>query len=89
MSLKSFLLFFVAWFIACAWVLEPAFVAPYFEGATTIKLAFSDPVSELQGLQVSESIAHSMGSMDHFRALCLFYFGIPVAVYLASQFKLR
>ena len=40
MSIKRFTVFFVLWVLGCAFVLEPAFIAPLFETSSTLELAF-------------------------------------------------
>jgi len=87
MGIKRFLMFFVAWVASCAFVLEPAFIAPLFENSGSVALAFAGDVAELGGITLSSGYGAAVESMDHFRALCLLYFGLPVAVYLATQWK--
>lgn len=87
MSIKRFAVFFVLWILGCAFVLEPAFIAPLFQGGTAIDLAFNGNPAQLGGLSLTENHSAAVESMDHFRVLCLLYFGLPVAVYLATQWK--
>ncbi len=87
MSIKRFALFFVVWVLGCAFVLEPAFIAPLFDTNSTINLAFNGDPANLGGMRVVQDHGAAVESMDHFRVLCLLYFGLPVAVYLATQWK--
>lgn len=87
MSIKRFAMFFVVWVLGCAFVLEPAFIAPLFDTSSTIDLAFNGDPSQLSGLGLAQNNSAAVESMDHFRVLCLLYFGLPVAVYLATQWK--
>lgn len=87
MSIKRFAMFFVAWVLACAFVLEPAIISPLFETSSTITLAFAGNPAQLGGLDLANAANAAVESMDHFRVLCLLYFGLPVAVYLATQWK--
>ncbi|PQJ25842.1 hypothetical protein BSZ31_13640 [Limnobacter sp. SAORIC-690] len=87
MSIKRFTVFFVLWVLGCAFVLEPAFIAPLFETSSTLELAFAGNPGQLGGLELNTNSSTAVESMDHFRVLCLLYFGLPVAVYLATQWK--
>jgi hypothetical protein len=87
MSIKRFALFFVVWVIGCALVIEPAFIAPLFESASTVELAFNGELVQLGNGIPALSSSAAVESMDHFRVLCLLYFGLPVAFYLATQWK--
>jgi hypothetical protein len=87
MSIKRFAVFFVLWVLGCAFVLEPAFIAPLFDTSSTINLAFNGNPAQLGNLDVAQNHTAAVESMDHFRVLCLLYFGLPVAVYLATQWK--
>lgn len=40
MSIKRFTVFFVLWVLGCAFVLEPAFIAPLFETSSTLEPGF-------------------------------------------------
>lgn len=77
MTLKQFGLFAFAWLAICAVIIEPAYITPYFDGLSGIELAFNG------SLAAFHETANT--SNDHFRVLCLLYFGLPCAVYLASQ----
>ncbi|MDP3187488.1 hypothetical protein [Limnobacter sp.] len=87
MSIKRFAIFFVVWVLSCAFFLEPALVAPLFETNATIDLAFNGNPSQLGGVSTVQNGSAAVESMDHFRVLCLLYFGLPVAIYLATQWK--
>jgi hypothetical protein len=87
MSIKRFAVFFVLWVLGCAFVLEPAFIAPLFETSSTLELAFAGNPGQLGGLELNTNSGAAVESLDHFRVLCLLYFGLPVAVYLATQWK--
>lgn len=77
MTLKQFGLFAFAWLAICSVIIEPAYITPYFNGLTGIELAFNGSLPNL-GEPVNTS-------NDHFRVLCLLYFGLPCAIYLLSQ----
>jgi hypothetical protein len=87
MSIKRFAIFFVMWVLSCAFFLEPALVAPLFETQATIDLAFNGNPSQLAAMGMVQPGSTAVESMDHFRVLCLLYFGLPVALYLATQWK--
>jgi hypothetical protein len=87
MSIKRFAMFFVLWVLSCAFVLEPTFIAPLFETGSIIDVAFSENLAHVGGLGLTEYDTAAVESMDHFRVLCLLYFGLPVVVYLATQWK--
>lgn len=88
MSVRKFIAILAAWVLVCAWVLEPALISPFFEGVSTLDLASADMLMNLSdaphAAAVSEPVQQVM-SMDHLRAVCLLYFGIPAAAYLLSQ----
>lgn len=87
MTIKRFAMFFFAWVLGCAFVLEPAFISPFFHASSTVNLAFNGDLTQLGGYEVVPALCAAVESMDHFRALCLLYFGLPVTVYLATQLK--
>jgi len=87
MSIKRFAVFFILWVLGCAFILEPAFIAPMFETSSTLELAFAGNPGQLGGLELHTNSSTAVESLDHFRVLCLLYFGLPVAVYLATQWK--
>ena len=87
MGIKRFALFFIVWVLTCAFFLEPALVAPLFETNTAIDLVFNGNPSDLGGIPATQSNGAAVESLDHFRVLCLLYFGLPVAIYLATQLK--
>jgi hypothetical protein len=88
MSVRKFVAVLAAWVLVCAWVLEPTLISPFFDGVSTLDLASADILMNVsdapQTAAVSEPMQQAM-SMDHLRALCLLYFGLPAAVYLLSQ----
>ncbi|WP_370263027.1 hypothetical protein [Limnobacter sp.] len=86
MGIKTLSVFFLAWVAVCALVIEPAFVAPFFNAGTSLDLAFNGAVGELGGVQ-SGLGGNAVESMDHFRVLCLLYFGLPVVVFLSTRLK--
>ena len=87
MGIKRFALFFIAWVTSCVFFLEPALVTPLFETNTAIDLVFNGNPSELGGIPATQGNSAAVESFDHFRVLCLLYFGLPVAIYLATQLK--
>ncbi|WP_334120855.1 hypothetical protein [Limnobacter sp.] len=87
MSIKRFAIFFIVWVLSCAFFFEPALIAPFFETNATIDLAFNGNPSQLGGVAMDQPGHAAVESMDHFRVLCLLYFGLPVAIYLATQWK--
>jgi hypothetical protein len=88
MSVRKFVAILAAWVLVCAWVLEPALISPFFDGVSTLDLASADMLINIsdapQAAAVTEPSQQPM-SMDHLRALCLLYFGLPAAAYLLSQ----
>ncbi|MDH4395853.1 MAG: hypothetical protein QE278_09260 [Limnobacter sp.] len=88
MSVRKFVAVLAAWVLVCAWVLEPALISPFFDGLSTLDLASADMLINAsdapQTAAISEA-AQPVISMDHLRALCLLYFGLPAAAYLLSQ----
>lgn len=88
MSVRKFIAILAAWVLMCAWVLEPALISPFFEGVSTLDLASAEMLHSMSdaphAAAVSEPMQHAM-SMDHLRALCLLYFGLPAVAYLLSQ----
>lgn len=88
MSVRKFVAVLAAWVLVCAWVLEPALISPFFDGVSTLDLASADMLINAsdapQTAAVSE-VTQPVMSMDHLRALCLLYFGLPAAAYLLSQ----
>lgn len=87
MSIKRFAIFFLVWVAGCAFIIEPAFISPWFGSVSTIDLAFNGELVELGNMPLAAAGSPAVESMDHFRVLCLLYFGLPVAVYLATQWK--
>ncbi|HEX4879726.1 MAG TPA: hypothetical protein VFV39_07775 [Limnobacter sp.] len=87
MSIWRFTIFFAVWALACAFIIEPAFITPFFDAPTGVTLAFNGAANTL-GMNNGETFnMHAVESMDHFRVLCLVYFGLPVVVYLATRLK--
>jgi hypothetical protein len=87
MSLKQFTIFFISWILSCALIFEPAFVAPLFETSSTLAWAFMGNSIQLGEFQLTEHSAATVKTMDYFRSICLLYFGLPISVYLGSQWK--
>ncbi|HEX4843513.1 MAG TPA: hypothetical protein VFV57_07565 [Limnobacter sp.] len=87
MSIKRFTIFFAIWALACAFVIEPAFITPLFDAQPSINLAFNGPSNTLDMASGEAFNRNAVESMDHFRVLCLMYFGLPAVVYLATQLK--
>lgn len=87
MSLTRFTVFFVLWILACAFFVEPALIAPLFEGKHTVDLAYNGDLVHLAPLEYNSGNSAAVESMDHFRVLCLLYVGLPLLVYLGSQFR--
>lgn len=87
MSIKRFAMFFVLWILSCAFIFEPAFIAPLFDTSSTINLAFNGNAGQLGVFDLNANNEAAVESLDHFRVICLLYFGLPVAVYLATQWK--
>lgn len=80
MTIKQFIFFALSWLAICSAIIEPAYIAPYFDELSGLELAFNGQV-----LTLKESASPSN---DHFRVLCLLYFALPCVVYLGSQMLL-
>ena len=87
MTIKQFTIFFAIWVLSCSLFLEPTFIEPLFETGTTINMAFNGSTDQLGELELEKIQSVVTESMDHFRVLCLLYFGLPAALYLATQLK--
>lgn len=87
MSIKQFAVFFLAWVLGCAFILEPAFICPLFTPASMVELAFNGNDTQLGELNIAGGEAAAVESLDYFRVICLLYFGLPAAVYLIAQRK--
>lgn len=88
MSVSKFVAILAAWVLVCAWVLEPAFISPFFEGMSTLDLASAEMLVNLSDAPHASAVSEPMQqvmTMDHLRAVCLLYFGIPAVAYLLSQ----
>lgn len=88
MSVRKIFTLLAAWLLVCAWVLEPALISPYFDGVSSIELVSADVLSGMSDAASTVSGAMSTPrelSMDHFRLICLLYFGVPAAAFLLFQ----
>ncbi|MFN4329846.1 MAG: hypothetical protein ACK4FF_13320 [Limnobacter sp.] len=68
-------------------VIEPHWVTPAFSGQGLLELALNGVHSDALTTGLSPSQGAAVESMDHFRVLCLMYFGVPLALYLGTHLK--
>lgn len=87
MSLKRFCFFVVIWSLACAFIIEPAFISPLFEHTSALELAFNSYQSDANQSALVMSHASTVESMDHFRVLCLLYLVVPALVYVGGNLE--
>ncbi len=87
MSITRFAIFFVLWILACAFFVEPTLIAPLFESKHAVDLAYNGNLVQLAPMEYNSGGNAPVESMDHFRVLCMLYVGLPLLVYLGSQFK--
>lgn len=69
----------MAWFLLCALVIEPFMISPQFADMQSWEVAQAS-LQSVSDMQSALLAGPSEISMDHFRVLCLLYFGLPAMV---------
>lgn len=80
MSVKKILLGLAAWVLLCVVVIEPVIISPLFQQQLGWEFAQAS-LASLSDASVTLPAEPSSMSMDHFRVLCLIYFGLPALAY--------